>query len=243
MATAVLYRAISSHQASYGQKLIEQLKPVERGIKVLDLGCGTGGLSAVWADLVGPTGSVVGVDPDTSRLQLARKQYHDKNNLTFYEGSTDNFPQDEYDVVFCNCVLNWVKNKRAAFTNVYQNVRRGGRFAFVVPEILMPMLGRLTDMMREEHAKALYNRMEYLSRQEYEELARSVGFKVEHSVSLPRTLSLDTENLLAYWKGTSHGAFDTAFIDEPVLSMFKEEHEGKIIESNGPVINMILVKL
>ena len=242
MAAAEVYRDTSTHQASHGLKLVEQLKP-QQGMKVLDLGCGTGYLASVWADRVGPTGRVIGVDPDASRIRLASEQYGDRDNLTFCKGSTEDFPQDEYDVVFSNCVLHWVEDKRTAFTNVYRNLRPGGRFGIIVAEVLMPILGRLTDMMREEQSKALYERLHYLPRSEYEDMAFSAGFGVELSVSLPRSMFVDAERMMSWWKGTSHGAFDTSFIDEPVLRKFREEHENKCIEASGPIVNMILVKL
>ena len=62
------------------------------GDTILDLGCGTGGLSAYLAELVGPEGKVVGVDPDKDRLQVARQSYKGINNLSFIEGNFSQFP-------------------------------------------------------------------------------------------------------------------------------------------------------
>ena len=42
------------------------------GMRVLDIGCGVGDVSIVAADLVGPEGSVLGTDPATEALSLAR---------------------------------------------------------------------------------------------------------------------------------------------------------------------------
>ena len=59
---------------------------------ILDLGCGTGELSAKLAELVGPEGMVIGVDPDKERIQLAKESYSQIENLSFVEGSAVNFP-------------------------------------------------------------------------------------------------------------------------------------------------------
>ena len=58
----------------------------------MDLGCGTGELSVYLAELVGRQGKVVAVDPDIDRIQVAGESHKGIENLTFIEGSADNFP-------------------------------------------------------------------------------------------------------------------------------------------------------
>ena len=55
---------------------------------ILDLGCGTGELSAFLAELVGPHGHVIAVDPDTNRLNLAKETHRHVKNLFFVEGNS-----------------------------------------------------------------------------------------------------------------------------------------------------------
>ena len=61
------------------------------GDAILDLGCGTGELSAYLAELVGSKGYVIVVDPDLSRLQLAKEAHRHVKNLSFIEGNSDKF--------------------------------------------------------------------------------------------------------------------------------------------------------
>ena len=56
---------------------------------ILDLGCGTGELSAYIAELAGPEGYVVGVDPDSNRLKVTQETHRDVKNLSFAEGQSD----------------------------------------------------------------------------------------------------------------------------------------------------------
>src|SRR5271169_283919 len=44
------------------------------GMRVLDLGCGVGDVAMLAADLVGPTGSVVGIDRDATSVAWANKR-------------------------------------------------------------------------------------------------------------------------------------------------------------------------
>src|SRR5580765_5090693 len=49
---------------------------IRPGMKVLDVGCGPGEVSLILGDLVGPTGSVVGVDASEDVLRVARARAH-----------------------------------------------------------------------------------------------------------------------------------------------------------------------
>ena len=71
---AEAYEENSSEQVRLGMDLIQKINP-KKGDKVLDMGCGTGKLSEVFADLVGPEGQVVAIDPDTERLKIAREKH------------------------------------------------------------------------------------------------------------------------------------------------------------------------
>ena len=94
-------QASATMQRSWGRKLIENVQP-RLGNVILDLGCGTGELSAHLAELVGRDGKVVAVDPDTARVKLAQKTHGGISNLAIQEGSASNFPgmgSQCYDVV------------------------------------------------------------------------------------------------------------------------------------------------
>jgi SAM-dependent methyltransferase len=45
---------------------------IEQGMRVLDLGCGAGDVSMLAGKLVGPSGSVIGIDPNADILAVAR---------------------------------------------------------------------------------------------------------------------------------------------------------------------------
>ena len=90
---AQLYSEVSSLQIKHGEELIEKLS-LEKNMKILDLGCGTGYLSAVLADYVGPEGSVVAIDPNKGRLEIAKKRYS-RPNLMFLEANDVTLPEDQ----------------------------------------------------------------------------------------------------------------------------------------------------
>ena len=73
---------------------------------------------------------VVGMDPDTDRLQLAKEKYS-APNLTYQEGKAEDISGGNYDVVFSNFVLHWCEDKDIVFKQVMRSLKEGGKFGFV----------------------------------------------------------------------------------------------------------------
>ena len=95
-----------SYQKVDGNMFINTDVSPQAGDAILDLGCGTGELSAYLAELVGPEGKVVGVDPDKERILLAQQSHGEIENLSFVEGNASNFPgigSESYDIIFVSC--------------------------------------------------------------------------------------------------------------------------------------------
>ena len=176
---AKIYFDVSNMQKEDGKELIERVSLV-KNMKVLDLGCGTGYLSALLADSVGLEGEVVAVDPDKARLTLAKKQYS-RPNLVFIEASGTTFPEGQYDLVFANYVIHWVDNKAALFNRVYENLKPGGRFASIVPEHQSAVMNDVVDLMCDEMAKEMNRDYHWMLTSEYNHLATAVGFNVTFS--------------------------------------------------------------
>ena len=127
---ATFYDCHSTVQREEGLNIIKHLN-LQKGSKVLDVGCGTGYLSKVLADLVGPDGKVVAIDPDVDRLMLARKKYP-ATNLEYHEGCAEDLPGRGYDVIFSNEVFHWVKDLDCVLQKAYTILNEGGKFAFNV---------------------------------------------------------------------------------------------------------------
>lgn len=56
---------------------------LQPGMRVLDVGCGTGAITAGIAEAVGRAGRVVGIDRDASLVEIARKDHKHITNLSF----------------------------------------------------------------------------------------------------------------------------------------------------------------
>lgn len=111
------------------------------GCRILDLGCGSGRDVYVLAQLVGKTGSVVGIDMTSEQLEVARghQAYHAEkfgyDNITFIEGYIEQLDQmglepHSFDIIVSNCVVNLSPNKEAVLSGVKHLLKAGGEFYF-----------------------------------------------------------------------------------------------------------------
>jgi trans-aconitate 2-methyltransferase len=121
------YEKASSHQKEWGAKLITELDLLGNE-RVLDLGCGDGTLTSRIADLV-PDGEVVGIDASKGMIDAARPK--EGGNLYFVLMDIDSMDFiDEFDVVFSNAALHWVKNHTRLLLNVFKALRADGKLRF-----------------------------------------------------------------------------------------------------------------
>jgi trans-aconitate methyltransferase len=123
----IKYEKTSIHQREWGEKLIAELGLVGYE-SVLDLGCGDGTLTTQIAALL-PKGRTVGID--ASERMIARAREKEQVNLTFLNMDINNLDFDEeFDVVFSNATLHWIKDHARLLVNVKRALRGHGRIRF-----------------------------------------------------------------------------------------------------------------
>jgi ubiquinone/menaquinone biosynthesis C-methylase UbiE len=81
---------------------------IEKGMRVLDIGCGPGDVTMLVADLVGSTGRVVGIDRDESVIDAARRRISERNfsNVEFAQCDVETYDGPaSFDAAVCRYVL------------------------------------------------------------------------------------------------------------------------------------------
>jgi SAM-dependent methyltransferase len=102
---------------------------VRRGMACLDVGCGGGDLVFDLAEIVGPTGRVVGTDFDQVKVEIARSEAQARhlNNVEFrFADINRDQPAQEFDFVHARFVLTHLPNPDAALANMFHALRPGG---------------------------------------------------------------------------------------------------------------------
>jgi SAM-dependent methyltransferase len=96
-------------------------------MSVLDVGCGTGAISAGAAKTVGPAGCVVGIDRDEALLEIARAEHAGIPNLRFERGdATEVAFYAEFDVVTAARTLQWIAEPAVAISKMKAAAKPAG---------------------------------------------------------------------------------------------------------------------
>ena len=114
-----------------------------KGLKVLDLGSGSGRDCYIASKLVGQEGEVVGIDMTDEQLAVANKHidYHTEkfgykySNVKFIKGNIDNLGElglkkESFDLIISNCVINLALNKQKVLNDAFSLLKPGGEMYF-----------------------------------------------------------------------------------------------------------------
>jgi SAM-dependent methyltransferase len=106
---------------------------ISTGMKVLDVGSGAGDVAFIAAEIVGPAGSVVGIDvnPDVLATARLRAQSERRDNVMFIDGDVRTSDIDvDFDAVVGRFVLMHTVDVAALLRTLAGRVRAGGIVAF-----------------------------------------------------------------------------------------------------------------
>ncbi len=111
------------------------LKYIPENSKVLDYGCGWGVFSRMVAE---KKCTVVGIDRDESSIKIAKEVTGEKPGLSFAVKEISEFPDESFDVVVSNQVIEHVHNPGNYLKECNRVLRKGGIFLIATPNILTP---------------------------------------------------------------------------------------------------------
>jgi trans-aconitate methyltransferase len=168
-----------------GSPVMELLAP-KPGECILDLGCGDGVLTKKLADL---GCEVTGIDSSAPQIEAAKKLglnalVMNAEDLTF---------QEEFDAVFSNAVLHWIKRADEMIAAVYRALKTGGRFVAecgghgCIHKIQTALVEGLERRGLDGAARIPWY---FPTPDDYAARLRAAGFRVEDIVLIPRPTPL-----------------------------------------------------
>jgi ubiquinone/menaquinone biosynthesis C-methylase UbiE len=97
------------------------------GLRVLDVGCGTGSISNDIAKRVGPTGHVTGIDNTEKFIVSGIEKYKATSNLKLIHEDLFNYNTDEsFDLIVSARTLQWMSNPLDAIKKMKSLLKPGG---------------------------------------------------------------------------------------------------------------------
>ncbi len=102
---------------------------VHPGMKVIDLGCGTGEHTRRLADML-PESKVLGID--SSKQMLMKSKQFARDGLSFSQGSFEDF-DGRYDLIFSNAALQWSGNHEQLIPSLWEHLNPGGQLVVQMP--------------------------------------------------------------------------------------------------------------
>jgi ubiquinone/menaquinone biosynthesis C-methylase UbiE len=159
-------RRLIRQSAFYGELTENLLRSagISEGMRVLDIGCGPGCVSLMAARLVGPSGTVVGLDRSPEALAVARKRADTDQfrHVEFIQGDlADMEHTSPFDALIGRFVLMYLPNPSTVLQKLAQYVRSGGLIVFQEMDIAaarsvpdMPMWQKYGTWIQETFQRA-----------------------------------------------------------------------------------------
>jgi trans-aconitate methyltransferase len=179
----------------YGAALIELLAPQPEE-RILDLGCGTGHLTA---QIAAAGAQVLGIDASPEMVAEARRN-HPPLRFETADARSFEFGSD-FDAVFSNAVLHWVQPPEQAVRKIAAALRPGGRFVaeFGGKGNTQTIIGALLAEGARRGIAELVNPWYFPGIPVYAALLESHGFEVTFATLFDRWTVLEGETGLRNW--------------------------------------------
>ncbi len=215
--------------ADLGQPVVELLAP-RTGERILDLGCGDGALTQKLAAM---GCDVVGVDASPLQVEDARRL-----GLDAWVMSADSLNyENEFDAVFSNAVLHWVRRADDAIACVFRALKSGGRFVGemggvgCVEKIRTVLVAALDRRGIDGRAAEPWY---FPTVEDYGSRLKRGGFRVDYIELIPRPTPLPGD--ISGWLETFAESFITKLpaADRPAfIDQVRAELAPKLKDSNG----------
>ncbi|MHB8577306.1 MAG: methyltransferase domain-containing protein [Dehalococcoidia bacterium] len=229
------YNKFQDERLKPSYDLLDLVRPDE-GMRVIDLGCGTGVQSAMLAERL-PGAVVEGVDSSPAMLQQAASRA--SKQISFRQADISAMSgYDAYDLIYSNAVLQWVPDNEGLLDRMLGAMRPGTQIAVQVPKNEGHPSHRIAeDLARERPFRDLLGG--YVRRTEALELERCSMLLYEHGfreqVCFEKIYGHElsrTTDVVEWVKGSMLSAYLTR-LDPAAQESFVEAYRRRLLEELG----------
>lgn len=219
---------------------------------VLDIGCGSGKITANIAGRVG-NGSILGLDLSEGMIAFAQKTYQPfYANLSFVRDDILTFnSSSNFDCIFSSSSLHWILDHQPLLARVYDLLKDQGSILFTIPCTPLPEVAAIfrdvtTQEPWEAYLKDYYHPRRKFTSDEYVRLLKDAGFNEIEVDQILFTYHFETKRELANWYAAfspmfayipseMHETFLTNIIDR-YLKSFPLDKEGRVVFKQNELI-------
>lgn len=147
------------------QKRAIEVADISAGVRLLDVGCGTGFAVRFCAKRLDDRGLFCGVDVAPRMIELARSSSGELKNVRFEVATAENLPyaDDHFDVIICTNSFHHYQNPSVALSEMHRVLCSGGRVVIMdvtADSFLVKAVDRRVRKRESEHVK-FYSSPEY----------------------------------------------------------------------------------
>jgi len=180
------YNKHADFVSALGMPVVELLNP-QKGEKILDLGCGDGTLAL---ELEKFGAEVVAVDLSEDMVAKSKEKGLNAHVMS----ATELVYENQFDAIFSNAVLHWVKESQLAVKKIHKALKNNGRFVAEFGgygNIQHIRLAMKEVFSKHKEYGEFVDPWYFPTVTEYQEILESVGFKVEQIELIPRPTPID----------------------------------------------------
>jgi ubiquinone/menaquinone biosynthesis C-methylase UbiE len=212
---------------SYQQKVILpnllRIVAPKKGVKILDVGCGTGVFSRAFAE---KGAKVIGVDIGKELIEIAEKKSSDVSYVVASADDLSKIKEEDFDTATIVLAIQNMKNLDAVVGEVNKKIKNGGRLVLVMnhPAFRIP---QNSDWYYEEKEKIQYRKIaRYMSEIEIPILMNPGNKNSKKTYSFHRPLQV-------YVKSLAKNGFAITRLEEWISHKESQKGPKKNIEDNA----------
>ena len=235
------YRKFGAERARPFDDLLALVEPVPGG-RAVDLGCGTGELTARLHEHLGAA-ETLGLDSSAAMLDKARPL--EGGGLRFEQGDIAAFnggADGGYDVIFSNAALHWIPHHPALLARLRAALRPGGQLAVQVPangdhpsHALAFEVAREAPYADALHAAGdpLIEATPVLAPERYAALLDDLGFADQHvRLQVYGHHLASTADVVEWTKGTTLTRYEKA-LSPDLFAGFVDRYRARVLAALG----------